>query len=171
MKSLIQVVLLVFAPSLTSTAVAAVPPADLNLCAQYSVWLPAQMTGELPFNEFAIDSYRIDRRNEGRERMIFELPLDLTGGLRKKIILTVHEHKGDVRRLLGARGRALCKGPWTQMRCDFRFTNLALSSAQNSNYLVRKYSPSSRREALIQIAARFGGDPIGVAAVGACPGH
>ena len=147
--------------SLLSTSVQAEAP--LRLCARYSVWLPDGREDLAPFNRYTLSDYVIDRSVPGRERMIFELPKDLTAGERVPVVLTVQGQEGATRELLGPMGAATCVGPWASMTCNFKFRLAPVKESTLRWWLTKQHGNTSKRDGLLAIAARFSGDPIGVA--------
>lgn len=151
---------------LLSVSVTAAALPNLTLCAQYSVWLPVDQRDLEPLNTFMVPSYLIDRSVEGSERMIFDLPLDLTAGVATPIVLTVIQKIGDERQFSGEVGSAVCKGPWETMTCNFDFNNFDGDRQALTDFLIAKYGNSERTLKIAKIAGRFFDDPVGVAVVG-----
>lgn len=144
---------------------AAPAPVEPNLliCAQYSIWLPKSKQDLKAYNEFFIPQYVIDRAEAGKERMLFNLPGELTGGKPVPVELTVVSQAGDKRKFEGPAGKAECTGPWLKMSCNFRFNPLEIDPNEVFRNLTQLHGETPKRDAIFKIAARFGGEPIGVA--------
>lgn len=155
-----SVFVLLFASLLSSASYADAP---LRLCARYSVWLPDGREDLAPFNRYTLTDYVIDRSVPGKERMVFELPKDLTAGERVPVVLVVQSQEGSTRELLGPMGAATCVGPWVSMTCNFRFKMPPVKESTLRWWLSKQYGHTPKRDGLLAIAARFSGDPIGVA--------
>ncbi len=135
----------------------------LKLCARYSVWLPDGREDLEAVNHYVLSNYVIDRSRPGREKMIFELPTDLTAGKRIPVQLTVSKQDGANRELTGPMGAANCEGPWASMTCNFKFRAPGVKESDLRWFLTKKYGNTAQRDGLLEIASRFSGDPIGVA--------
>lgn len=150
-----------FANAAVSSAPAVAP--DLDLCARYSVWLAPHQQDLKPFNDYFIKNYRIDRSVEGQEKMTFSLPPDLTAGQKVELNLAVVSRDGAKREFASEAGKATCEGPWKKMTCNFKFNPIPHDLRASAKYLTQKYGDTPKRDAMYEIASRFGGDPIGVA--------
>lgn len=144
--------------------------APLKLCARYSVWLPQDREDLTGLNRYVLKDYVIDRSRPGSEKMIFDLPVDLTAGKRISVELTVRKQEGTNRELVGSMGAANCEGPWASMTCNFKFNSLGVKPSDLRWFLTKKYGATSKRDGLLEIAARFSNDPIGVAQTAALDG-
>jgi hypothetical protein len=144
-------------------ASSALAESPLKLCANYSVWLPEGREELAPFNRYTLTDYVIDRSEPGKERMIFELPKDLTAGERVPVVLIVQKQEGTKRELEGSMGQASCVGPWVSMTCNFRFRIPSVKESTLRWWLNKQYGNSLKRDNLLAIASHFSGDPIGLA--------
>ncbi len=135
---------------------------DFNLCARYTVWIEGRDDLK-PFNGYFIKDYYVDRAVEGRERVIFNLPADLTAGHVVGVVLTVTSNINGTRELAGPAGKATCVGAWKKMSCNFTFNPIGYDPNESLRYLTTQYGNTPKRDGLVQIAAHFGGEPIGVA--------
>lgn len=160
-KSISGVVCFVVAASFLFLAEA---KADILLNVKYIIPLTPEQNARLErFNDYTLYHYFVDMKVEGKEKVIFQLSPDLTGGNLEEVKLEVMKTEGDTRYLEGKKGEAKCEGPWEGMTCVFRFKNLNFASPRKAKeFFEMKYGPGEFAAGKTDLTAIFDNDPIGI---------
>ncbi len=135
----------------------------LNLKANY--FIPVKNESDLNFNSFSLENYEVELFDDGQAQMRFELPQDVTGEIGYFYVLDLKKKSSPTTKLLvGQKAKALCDGPWTQMKCTIQFDPFKINSSNLKTILNEQLSPSDALTKF-KILSEFSSDPIGLAEI------
>ena len=133
------------------------------LAAQYSV--PVTNEEDFALNTFTLENYKVDVISKTEAVMSFDLPADMTGVANQTLKFKLKSKLQDNTKILtSTNGKAICKGPWINMQCDFVFKKIATDEAQLKRIVSEKL-PADQAAARLKILREFSNDPIGVAKI------
>ena len=135
------------------------------LNAAYTIPVPANSSAELrAVATFPIVNYTLDLTDEanGVATMSYTLP-DLLLGREQFIQMNLIAKVDNRREFAGPLATASCEGPWAAMTCHATFM-VKPDLVKLEAMLLERQDPA--KDLRLEIARRFGNDPIGVTQVG-----
>ena len=114
-------------------------------------------------SQFKVSGYKIIEPNSARPVIQFRLPIELTGNpqvlnFEREMIINPHDKTAL---FVSQQGSALCYGPWKQMKCFFKFSNLQTDTVQAIHKLSDLFDGVEFTQKLAAVQ-RFASDPVGV---------
>ena len=120
---------------------------------------------------FDLAGYTVDLTNEaaGQAELEYQMPVTLLGYEKTvKLFMTAkreqtfNSQKIVIREFSGRDGSAICAGPWSKMRCEVKF---AVVPDLKALQILLKESRDTRAPDRMEVARRFGNEPIGITEV------
>ena len=133
----------------------------LNFHAQYKI--PAASTLDESLSTFELNQYQvIIKKEEGVDNveLTYSLPEEMVG-YAKPISMKLVINNGTEKVLSGKDSTALCKGPWSKLKCEMRFNDLEIDLVSVEEILIIKGKSASEIRERLEILSKFSGDPIG----------
>ncbi|MEN9811122.1 MAG: hypothetical protein RLZZ488_2689 [Pseudomonadota bacterium] len=138
---------------------AAADPAKI-FTAEYTI--PVQEDDLKPFSTHKIDSYRVTTGESGQAVLSFEMPEDLSAGLKTKVSFNEIENDGKERVLKGPAGTVRCSIPWLTSNCRIEFSPSVVPPASDSaDFLLEKYGFAEGWVQRLLAVDSFSTEPIG----------
>lgn len=155
MSYVVKILLVVFTMSLFAKA------EEITLSGIYTV--PTNDKDLVQASQFKVSDYKIIEPNSVRPVIQFRLPIELTGStevLRFERELVINP-QDKTSLFTSAQGSALCYGPWKQMKCFFKFSNLQMDSVQAIHTLSDLFDGVEFTHKLAAVR-RFSSEPVGI---------
>lgn len=152
MKGLIGLILLLNVNLLMADEV-------LTFNAQYSI--PTIDGEDQNLAQYDLKDYTVTKRDDGSATLNYKIPTEMTGLSDQEISMELMIESLPLRVFTGEKATALCRGVWSQMECDVRFTKLEFDIDELMHQMHMRGMPHEEIEARLSIIERFSGDPIG----------
>lgn len=129
--------------------------------------IPATTTLDESLSTFELNQYQVLIKKEesgDKVEITYSLPEEMVGYV-KPISMNLVINNGAEKVMAGKDSTALCKGPWSKLKCEMRFNNLELDLASVEEVLIKKGKSASEIMERLEILRKFSGDPIGFTVV------